>query len=73
MKIFIAGARSITNLVNQNKKVLVYITLFHKMFVIGTIAQLNSLLAHCMQETQKTYKRLMSNANVLKDGQLSFI
>ena len=64
---------NIINLVNQNKKVLVYTTIFHKMFVIGTMPQLNSLIVHCPQTTQKTYRQLVSSNNIIKDRQLSFI
>lgn len=64
---------NIINLVNQNKKVLVYITIFHKMFVIGTIFQLNSLLVQCPMATQKIYRGLLLSNNVVDDRQLSFI
>lgn len=64
---------NIINLVSQNKKVLVYATIFHEMFVIGTISQLNSLLVHCPQTTQKTYRRLLSSNNIAENRQLSFI
>lgn len=63
---------NIINLVIQNKKVLVYTTFFHKMFVIGTIAQLNSLLLRCPLATQKMYRHLLSNNNIIKNRQLSF-
>lgn len=64
---------NIINLIQQNKKVLVYTTIFHRMFVIGTMVQLNFLVEHCPQSTQKTYRNLLSNNQPINDMQLSFI
>lgn len=61
------------NLVNQNKKVLVYITFFRKMFVIGTLQQLNILVEHCPEATQKTFKRLLPKKVDINNAQLSLI
>ena len=64
---------NIINLVNQNKKVLVYTTLFHKMFVIGTMQQLNTLVEHCPESTQKTFKKLLPKKTDINDTQLSLL
>ena len=64
---------NIINLVNQNKKVLVYTTLFHKMFVIGTMRQLNNLVEHCPESTQKTFKKLLPKKAEINDKQLSLL
>lgn len=64
---------NIINLVQQNKKVLVYTTIFPKMFVIETMSQLNSLVEHCPQSTQKTYEKLLLSNNTQRNLQLSFL
>ena len=50
---------NIINLVNQNKKVLVYTTLFRKMFVIDTMQQLNALIEQCPETTKKIFNKLL--------------
>lgn len=64
---------NIINLVNQNKKVLVYITVSHKMFVVGSMIQIDSLLTYCPKVTQKTYRGLLLSNKPLDDSQLSLI
>lgn len=61
---------NIINLVNQNKKVLVYITLFNKMFVIGTMSQLNSLIKQCSEPTKQTFNKLLSANAEANNSQL---
>ena len=62
---------NIINLVYQNKKVLVYTTIFHKMLVIETIPQLNSLVEYLPKSTWKTYKKLLSDYFKDSSSQLS--
>lgn len=64
---------NIVNLVNQNKKVLVYTTFFRRMFVVGNMRQLNLLIKHCPVPTQKTFETLLATNVKFDVLQYSFI
>ncbi len=63
---------NIINLISQNKKVLVYMTAFHKMLTLGTLTQLNSLIEICPEEMVKIYKQLLRKNNAYASMQVSF-
>ena len=61
------------NLVEQNKKVLVYTMIFNKMFVIGNMSQLDYLVGICPRQTSKIYNKLLRERSDSADLQLSML
>lgn len=64
---------NIINLINDDKKVVVYISPFHKMLVIEKMSQLDNLIEHCPLSTKKTYRTLLSNNDIVNNIQLSLL
>lgn len=56
---------NIINMINQNKKSLVYFIPFQKAICINTFKTLEKLLSVCAKETQEIYKQLTKNNNAL--------
>ncbi len=64
---------NMVNLVEQNKKVLVYTTIFNKMFVIKNMSQLDYLVGICPQQTSAIYNKLLRERANTADLQLSML
>ena len=54
---------NIINLIQQNKKVLIYLVPVDKMIVVGDFMQLSTLIRHCPRKTQIQYQKLLDAAH----------